>query len=95
MKTDFMCKIIKAFTSNSYAILKNVYKYILMFLSVSCYISKLTESLLELKNKQIITPDGVISTKDITDAHTNEWEALITDFKTKHTLSIERFRSVL
>lgn len=60
MKTDFMNKIIKAFTSNTYALLKNVYKYILMFLSVSCYISKLSENLVELKNKQITTPDGVV-----------------------------------
>jgi hypothetical protein len=60
MKTDFMCKIIKAFTTNTYAILKNVYKYILMFLSVSCYISKLSESLVDLKNKQVNTPDGLI-----------------------------------
>ena len=65
MKTDFMCKIIKAFTSNSYAILKNVYKYILMFLSVSCYISKLSENLVELKNKQVNTPEGLIELKDL------------------------------
>lgn len=65
MKTDFMCKIIKAFTTNSYAILKNVYKYILMFLTVSCYISKLSEKLVDLKNKQVMTPDGLIETKDI------------------------------
>lgn len=60
MKTDFMNKIIKAFTTNTYSVLKNVYKYILMFLSVSCYISKLSENLVELKNKQITTPDGIV-----------------------------------
>jgi len=73
MKTDFMCKIIKAFTSNSYAILKNVYKYILMFLSVSCYISKLSENLVDLKNKQVNTPDGLIELKDLTQAHIKQW----------------------
>lgn len=69
-----MCKIIKAFTSNSYAILKNVYKYILMFLSVSCYISKLSESLVDLKNKQVNTPDGLIELKDIAQTHIRQWE---------------------
>lgn len=73
MKTDFMCKIIKAFTSNSYAILKNVYKYILMFLSVSCYISKLSENLVDLKNKQVNTPEGLIELKDIAQAHIKQW----------------------
>lgn len=73
MKSDFMCKIIKAFTSNSYAILKNVYKYILMFLSVSCYISKLSENLVDLKNKQVNTPEGLIELKDIAHAHIKQW----------------------
>jgi hypothetical protein len=41
MKTDFVHKIIKSFTTNQYAILKNVYKYILMYCSVSFYISKI------------------------------------------------------
>ena len=65
MKTDFMNKIIKAFTTNTYSVLKNVYKYILMFLSVSCYISKLSENLVELKSKQITTPDGIVETKNL------------------------------
>lgn len=60
MKTDFMNKIIKAFTSSTYPVLRNVYKYLLMFLSVACYISSLSENLVELKNKQITTPDGIV-----------------------------------
>jgi len=60
MKAEFTCRLVKAFTTNSYAILKNVYKYILMFLSVSYYISKQTESLLEIKAKKIETPNGVV-----------------------------------
>lgn len=77
MKTDFMCKIIKAFTANPYSILKNVYKYILMFLSVSCYISKLSENLVDLKSKHVLTPDGLIETKDIAKTHLEQWDELV------------------
>jgi len=41
MKSDFLNKLIKEFTANVYGSLKNVYKYMLMFLSASTYVSRL------------------------------------------------------
>ncbi len=73
MKNDFMVKIIKSFTDNPYPILKNVYKYILMFLSVCSYISKHTENLMDIKLKQVMTPEGIIKYEDIAEVHKKEW----------------------
>ena len=56
-----MVKLIKEFNSSQYPCMKNVYKYILMFLSVSGYITRLTALLKEIKNKKIMTPDGLVS----------------------------------
>lgn len=40
-RSDFLNKLIKEFTANVYGSLKNVYKYMLMFLSASTYVSRL------------------------------------------------------
>jgi hypothetical protein len=41
MKSDFLNKLIKEFTTNLYGSLKNVYKYMLMFLATSAYVCRL------------------------------------------------------
>ncbi len=64
MKTDFFSKLIKEFTANVYGNLKNVYKYMLMFLSASTYVSRLEENLAQIKAKKISTPDGPLTESD-------------------------------
>jgi hypothetical protein len=49
MKNDMQTKLIREFTSNNYGNLKNVYKYLLMFLSTSCYLINLKENSQQLK----------------------------------------------
>ena len=56
-----MVKLIKEFNSSQYPYMKNVFKYILMFLSVSGYIARLNALLKEIKKKKIMTPDSAIS----------------------------------
>jgi len=41
MKNDMRTKLIREFTGNVYGSLKNVYKYMMMFLSTSMYITAL------------------------------------------------------
>lgn len=45
--------------------MKNVHKYILMFLSVSSYVVRLQSLQLEIQKKRIRTPDGLISKEEI------------------------------
>ena len=58
MKNDMQTKLIRQFTANVYGSLKNVYKYLLMFLSTASYIANLKESIRQIKEKCIKTPDG-------------------------------------
>ncbi len=69
MKSDFFNKLIKEFTANVYGSLKNVYKYMLMFLSASTYVSRLEENLAQIKSKKISTPDGPLSDADFEAVH--------------------------
>lgn len=56
-----MVKLIKEFNNCQYACVKNVHKYMLMFLSVSCYISRMSNYVAEIKNKKVVTPEGAIT----------------------------------
>ena len=56
MKNDFNTKLIREFTANVYGSLKNVYKYLLMFLSTASYLANLKESLRQVKEKRVKTP---------------------------------------
>lgn len=49
MKNDMLTKLIREFTNNVYGVLKNVYKYLLMFLSTSIFLANLKESLRQIK----------------------------------------------
>ena len=69
LKAELMVKLIKEFNSSQYACMKNVYKYILMFLSVAAYISRLEALNLQLKAKDIETPDGRINETEIIEGH--------------------------
>ena len=62
-KAEVMVKLIKQFNNSQYGCIKNVQKYILMFLSVSCYIARMNNYLNQLKEKKISTPDGIITDK--------------------------------
>lgn len=61
LKAEIMVKLIKEFNSSQYPCMKNVYKYILMFLSVASYIARLNALLKEIKKKKVMTPDGPIT----------------------------------
>ena len=63
--------------------MKNVYKYILMFLSVAAYISRLTNLLKEVKKKKVNTPDGPISEEEVIQSHMAEFEELIKESANK------------
>ena len=69
MKGDFLNKLIKEFTNNIYGSLKNVYKYMLMFLSASTYVSRLEENLTQIQKQKISTPDGPITQADFEAVH--------------------------
>ena len=56
MKNDMQTKLIREFTANAYGSLKNVYKYLLMFLSTAAYLANLRESLRQIKEKKVKTP---------------------------------------
>ena len=58
MKNDMQTKLIREFTANVYGSLKNVYKYLLMFLSTAAYLANLKESLRQIKEKKVKTPEG-------------------------------------
>lgn len=61
MKNDMQTKLIREFTANVYGSLKNVYKYLLMFLSTASFLANLKESLRQIKEKKVRTPDGEIN----------------------------------
>ncbi len=69
MKNDMQTKLIREFTNNVYGSLKNVYKYLLMFLSTSSYLVNLKENLKQIKDKRVKTPDGEISLNLIEPIH--------------------------
>lgn len=73
LKAEIMVKLIKEFNSSQYPCMKNVYKYILMFLSVASYIARLQHLLNEIKKKKISTPDGVISKEEVLESHQQEF----------------------
>lgn len=72
-----MVKLIKEFNKCQYAYIKNVHKYILMFLSVSTYISRIQELQDQVAVKKVRTPDGDVSEGDIVEAHMAEFKELI------------------
>jgi len=49
MKNDMQTKLIREFTANVYGSLKNVYKYLLMFLSTATFLAYLKDSLRQIK----------------------------------------------
>lgn len=71
MKNDMNTKLIRQFTANVYGSLKNVYKYLLMFLSTAGFLANLKDSLRQIKEKRIRTPDGQITATSIEPAHEN------------------------
>jgi hypothetical protein len=66
-----MNRLIKEFTNNTYACVKNVYKYMLMYLSVAGFISRELQHIQELKANKIQTPDGVLTLNDFEEIHLN------------------------
>lgn len=73
LKAEIMVKLIKEFNSSQYPCMKNVYKYILMFLSVSGYIARLATLFKEIQKKKINTPDGPISEEEVIKNHMGEF----------------------
>lgn len=63
-KIDLMNRLIKEFTNNTYSCLKNVYKYMLMYLSVAAFISRSIQHVKDLKNQRIQLPDGLLTEND-------------------------------
>ena len=63
LKAELMVKLIKQFNTSQYACMKNVYKYILMFLSVSGFIARLNGMDKEVEKMEVKTPDGIITQK--------------------------------
>lgn len=80
LKADIMIRLVKEFTNNSYGCLKNIYKYILMFLSLSAFLAKINFHLKQIKNVKISTPDGQLSMADFSKEHRPELEKLLKDF---------------
>jgi hypothetical protein len=56
-----MKRLIKEFTNNTYSCLKKVNKYMLMYLSVAAFISRLIQHVRDLKAQRIPLPDGVLT----------------------------------
>ena len=83
-KIDLMNRLIKEFTNNTYSCLKNVYKYMLMFLSVAAFISRSIQHVKDLKIQKIQLPDGTLTENDFEDIHINEVRTLLKDFVAKH-----------
>lgn len=94
-KIDLMNRLIKEFTNNTYACLKNVYKYMLMYLSVAAFISRSIQHVKDLKVQRIQLPDGLLTENDFEDIHINEVKTLLKDFISKHEVSMSKFRAVL
>lgn len=66
-----------------------------MFLSVSCYISKMINYANEIKTKKISTPEGVISEEDIMSSHMNEFKEMLKETAGKLEASITKYKGVL
>ena len=95
MKNDMQTKLIRQFTANVYGSLKNVYKYLMMFLSTAAYLANLKESLRQIKEKKVRTPDGEISGANIEGGHQVEFNKLLAEYGSKHENSINKFKQVL
>lgn len=95
LKAEIMVKLIKEFNSSQYACMKNVYKYILMFLSVASYIARLNALLKEVKKKKVMTPDGFITEDEVIKTHIPEFEELTKESSNKLEGSISKYKSVL
>ncbi len=95
MKNDMQTKLIREFTANVYGSLKNVYKYLLMFLSTATFLAYLKESLRQIKEKKVRTPDGEITGASIEPAHETEFNKLLAEYGSKHENSINKFKQVL
>ena len=63
-KIDLMNRLIKEFTNNTYSCLKNVYKYMLMYLSVAAFISRSIKHVKDLKAQKIQLPDATLTEND-------------------------------
>ena len=62
-------KLIREFTNSVYGTLKNVYKYLLMFLSTASFLACSKEVLSQIKDKKVRTPDAEISLNNIEPIH--------------------------
>ncbi len=95
MKNDMRTKLIREFTNNVYGSLKNVYKYLLMFLSTASYLAHLKDNLRQLKDKKVKTPDGEVSPANLEPLHEKDFATLLADYASKHENSIVKFKQVL
>ena len=95
IKSDIIIRLVKEFTNNSYPNLKNVYKYLLMFLSLCGFICRISYHLKQIKNKKISTPDGQIAIADLSAEHAAEAQNLFNEFAGKHEASLKKFQGVL
>ena len=95
MKNDMQTKLIREFTANVYGSLKNVYKYLLMFLSTAAFLGNLKESIRQIKEKKVRTPEGEITGANIEPAHENEFNKLLSEYGSKQENSINKFKQVL
>lgn len=94
-KAEVMVKLIKEFNNSQYGCIKNVQKYILMFLSVACYIGRMNTYYNQIKSRKVTTPDGLITESEIIETHANEFKELIKESTTKHESSISKYKGVL
>jgi hypothetical protein len=90
-----MNRLIKEFTNNTYSCLKNVYKYMLMYLSVAAFISRSIQHVKDLKAQKIQLPDATLTDNDFEDIHLNEIRTLLKEYVAKHEVSMSKFRAVL
>ena len=74
--------------------IKNVHKYILMFLSVSAYISTLEVLSLQLKVKNIKIPEEEINKQKICEKHFKIFYELINESLKAIETSINKFRTI-
>ena len=86
-----MIRLVKEFTNNPYGCLRNVYKYMLMFLSLAAFLCKITFHLKQIKNRKISTPDGQTTMDDFIADHKPEVELLLKDFIEKHETALKKF----
>lgn len=66
-----------------------------MFLSTAAYLANLKESLRQIKEKKVKTPEGEINANSIEAAHENEFNKLLSEYGSKHENSINKFKQVL